>query len=196
MPNSAIIVHDGQDSHRLVISHRDWGLLFGPGFSEGPLFSSACGVYENFSVAGGIPKGSQVTRKGNVLRNAARTLLAGIQRDADLLRHDYSYGFDGERTRHGGAQGIQVRGRGGILSTRPKGYCSIELYDADAKQPRIAELIDLRIVKSIETDGLGAVKVFRRKADMRWLETLPPLIDFLQPRMEKMLVVEHLERAG
>jgi hypothetical protein len=196
MSNSAIIVHDGEHSHRLVMTHRDWGLLFGPAFSEGPLFSSAFGVYENFTVAGGVPKGSQVTRKGIVLHNAARTLLAGIERDADLLRYDYSYGFEDERICHGGGQSIRVRGRSGILSTRPKGYCSIELFDAGAKRPRVAELIDLRIVGSIQTEGLGIVKVFRRKAEMHWLDTLPPLLEFLQPRLVIDLVVEHVQRAG
>jgi hypothetical protein len=196
MPNSAIIVHDGQDSHRLLITQRDCGILVGPMFKEGPLFLSAFGVYENFTVAGGMPKGSQVTRGGRVLYNATWGLLNGIERDADLLQYDYSYGFESEGTRHGGGQTVRLRGREGILSTRPKGYCTIELFDEHSKTARIAEFIDLRIVGSIETELSGVVKVYRRKVDMRWLETLPPLLAFLKPRKAKELIIEHIERVG
>ncbi len=189
---SAIILGDDRESHELLITQRDWGLLFGAGFTEGPLFSSAFGVYDNFSVAGGIAKDSRVPRLGKPLFDAARVLVRAIERDADLLRHDYTYSAGGERARHSGAQSVRVRGRDGIISARPKGYCSIQLFDARSKTPRVAEFIDLRIVKTVETEGSGAVRSFRREAEMHWLETLPPWIEFLRPRVGSELMVEHV----
>ncbi len=197
MPQSAIIVRDGEDNHRLLTTDRDTGLLFGPFFKEGVCFLNAFGVFDNFTVAGGISKGSRATRRGRVLHNAASALLAGINRDADLLCYDYSYGFANDPVRHGGGQTISIRGRSGIISTRPKGFCTIELFDSNNEGgPRIAEFIDLRIVGSVETDTSGAVKVYRRKAEMHWLETLPPLLEFLHPRLARELVVEHHDRAS
>src|SRR5205823_502808 len=137
MSKSSIIIRDREESHRLVISSRDWGLLWGPFFDEGPVFINAFGVYEHFTVAGGIPDGSRVTRQRRVLQNATRALLAGIERDAELLRYDYSYGFSTDTSRHGGAQGIGVRGLSGIVSTRPHGYCFLKLMRAiDGGRPR------------------------------------------------------------
>ena len=83
----------------------------------------------------------------------------------------------------------------GTISVRPKGYCTIELLDSNAKRPRIAERIDLRIVESVTTDGGDVVKAYRTKAQpIHWLQTLPPLIEFLESRREKELIVEHVDR--
>jgi hypothetical protein len=197
MSTSAIIIHDAVDSHRLLVTHRDWGLLWGPQLPEGPLFSSAFGVYENFTVAGGIPRGSRVTRRGRDIYSAAQALYSAIERDAELLRFDYSYGFSGDPARHGGAQTIRIRGRSGIISTRPKGYCYI-LLDGPVPEgrSRLDELIDLRRTGPVQTDDGPHVKSYRRKAPMGWLDSLPPLLEFLQSRLKKELAVEHQERAA
>jgi len=195
MGSSTIIVHDGDDQHRLTITHRDAGLLHGPMFDAGVWFLAAYGVYENFTVAGGIPKGSMVKRRGRTLCNAAKTLLDAVQRDEDLLAYNYAYGFKDDPTRHGGAQGITVRGRGGILSVRPSGFCWIKLFDGRSQRSRVAEFIDLRIVERVDLDD-GFVKVFRRKAEVCWPQALPPLIGFLESRADKELVVEHAGAAG
>jgi hypothetical protein len=194
MATSALILNDGDASHRMLITHRDWGLLWGPFFAEGPMFSTAFGIYDNFTVAHGIPKGSYVIRSGRKLFGAARGLLAAIERDADLLRFDYSYSFDDEPIQHNGGQSVRLRGRGGILSTRPKGYCSIKLLNSNGKGPRIAELIDLRIVGELTLDNSSVVKIHRRSKDVLWAETLPPLLEFLRPRIGKELTVEHIDR--
>lgn len=58
---------------------------------------STFGVYENYSVAGGIPDGSNVIRPGRVLYGATQCLLVRIERDSELLRYDYSYRYSQER---------------------------------------------------------------------------------------------------
>ena len=129
MSDSAIIIRDGDEVHRLQITHRDWMLISGPGFVEGPAFTSAFGIFENFTVARGMPKGSLVHRDGQTLFDASSTLLAGIKRDLDLLRYDYSYKIADQPKQFGGGQSISVDGRSGILSLRPKGYCLIRFVD-------------------------------------------------------------------
>ncbi len=85
MSDSATIIRDGDAAYRLQITRRDWMLIKGPGFVEGPIFIAAFGMFENFTVAGGIAKGSLVHREGQTLFDASSTLLAGIKRDQDLL---------------------------------------------------------------------------------------------------------------
>jgi len=187
MSDSATIIRDGNDSHRIQITHRDWMLLSGPGFAEGPAFIDAFGIFENYTVARGIPKGSLVRRTGKTLHVATSSLHTGIKRDFDLLRYDYSYQIADEPRRYGGGQGIGVDGRNGILSLRPKGYCSIQLLDK--KRP---EIIDLRPMKVIATDS-GLLKIYRRKSETHWLEILPPLLSFLASRMDRELTLGHID---
>jgi hypothetical protein len=188
MPDSATIIRDGDDSHRLQITHRDWMLTAGPGFVEGKKFTAAFGISENFTIGGGIPPGSLVWRDGQTLFDAASELLAAIRRDFELLRFDYSYQIAGERRQYGGGQSISVGGRPGVLSLRPKGYCSIKFVDY--KEPT---LIDLRPTEGFLTDS-GPIKLYRRKAEVRWLEILPPLLKFLEGRLQKKLSLEHIDR--
>ena len=184
----ATIIRDGDDLHLLHITHRDWMLINGPGFDEGPIFVHAFGIFENFSVAHGMPPGSLVYRDGQTLFDAATNLLAGLKRDLDLMRYDYSCKIGDQPKRFGGGQGISVDGRPGILSLRPKGYCSIRF--ADKKTP---QLIDLRRKDGILTDA-GPIKVYRRRAESQWPDILPPLIDFLRARLTKSLTLEHRHR--
>ena len=190
MSDSATILRDGDDAHRLQVTHRDWMLINGPGFVEGPLFVAAFGIFENFTLAGGIPRGSLVYRDGQTLFDASVNLQAGIERDFELMRHDYSYKIGNEPKQSGGGQGISVDGRPGILSLRPKGYCSIRFVD---RKP--SEVIDLRDKDGFVTDA-GAIKLYRRKAEIHWLEILPPLIKFLSAKLTKSLSLEHIDRVG
>src|SRR5206468_11688527 len=102
----------------------------------------------------------------------------------------YSYQIGDEPERDGGGQSIRVDGRDGILSLRPKGYCSIKLIES-AGQPAV---IDLRPMKSFPTDA-GTLKVYRRKADTRWPELLSSLLSFLEPRLDRKLTLDHIDRA-
>jgi hypothetical protein len=53
----------------------------------------------------------------------------------------------------------------------------------------------LRTHNGFVTDG-GSIKLYRRKAESHWLETLPPLIEFLGPRGSKSLSLEHIDRVA
>lgn len=197
MRTSVIIVYDGADSHRLLVTQRDWGLLLGPRFDEGLQFIREFRVYANFTVAGGVPAGSRVSRPGGALYAAAQALLSAVERDADLLRYDYSYGFSGDPARHGGKRSIRVDGKSGIISTRPKGYCYVRLHGpVQEGQPRLDEFIDLRRAGTVQTDDGTLVRSYRRKAPMNWLESLPPLLEFLRSRLARELAVEHQERVA
>jgi hypothetical protein len=187
--DSATIIRDGEHVHRLQITHRDWMLINGPGFVEGPIFVAAFGILENFTVARGIPKGSLVHRDGRTLFDAATKLLAGIERDLDLMVQDYSYKIGDQPKQFGGGQGVSVNGRPGILSLLPKGYCSIRFVDRKAPA-----LVDLRDKDGFVTDA-GPIKLYRQRAETHWLDVLPPLIDFLQARLAKSLSLEHIDRA-
>src|SRR4051794_36990940 len=86
MANCALIIHDGEESHQITITQRDLGLLRGPLFDAGRNFICAFRIYDHFTAAGGVPKGSHVVRVRQALENAARTLHAAIERDSELLR--------------------------------------------------------------------------------------------------------------
>jgi hypothetical protein len=188
---SLLILRDGNAEHTLRIGSRDLGLLLGRGFDAGSLFLQAFGVYECYTVAGGIPKGAQVTRRGNGLRQAASALHLAVESDLDLLRWNYTYSFGDEKSRHaGGYSGFRIRGRFGHIETRPRGYCYVELTDYGSAQPRVAECIDMRVVRRIATDESGLLKVHRRMAKTQWLERLPPLITFLSAREHAGIVIE------
>ena len=196
MTSSYSIITDGKESHRLEFTKRDWGLLRGPYFEAGQRFISVLGVYDHFTVAAGIPKGAKVTRQRLQLLGAAQQLLAIIQRDEDLLQHDYKFSFSGRigRPRAGAESGFRVRGFIGNLDTRPHGYCFLNLVEVSSNgMGRIAEYLDMRIRGTLETDDMGTLKIHRQKAEMRWPEILPPLIEFVRTRTVKHLDIEHYD---
>jgi len=197
MPHSRAIVSDGQKRHQLDISDRDWGLLTGPLFDAGPPFVSSLGVYEHFTVARGVPKGSQVTRQRFRLLDATQSLLRAIQRDEDLLCSDYTFSFQtgGSHRTAGRSDGFHVRGLIGSIDTRPHGYCCLALSQLGAHQrSRVVELIDMRVRDSIETDDLGLLRIHRRKAETHWPRILPAFIDFLSSTDAKEITIEHFDR--
>lgn len=163
-------------------------LICGPGFDEGSTFIHSFGIFQNASIAHGIPKGSLVYRKGQVLFDACNVLLEGIQRDFDLITHDYSYRIGDGDKQYGGGQSIVVNNRRGILSLRPKGYCSIQFVTGS--EPR---LIDLRPHKTYMSDD-GEIKIYRRTAQSNWLSLLQSAIGYLQPRLAKELSLEHIDK--
>jgi hypothetical protein len=194
MRRSYIIAKIGDASHRLDIAHRDWGMVRGPFFQEGEQFERALGVYEHFTVAGGIPAGSFVTRQRHFLLETTELFLRAVQRDEELLCYDYSYSFSarGNRRHSAAESGFRIRGLVGHISTRPHGFCWLQLSQlVGTGWPRVVELIDLRVRGSLETDELGTLKIHQRKAEMHWLETLPPLVGFLRTQGEGEVRVEH-----
>jgi hypothetical protein len=188
MPDSAKIIHDGDESCRLQISHRDWMLTAGPGFAEGDVFENAFGIFENFTTGGGLPSEPWVLRDGQTLFDGASVLLAAIERDYELLRYDYSCKVGHRHRSYGGGESVRVDDRPGMLWLRPKGYCAITFVDD--LQPQV---IDLRAENGFMTDD-GPVKVYRRKAEVHWLEILPPVLEFLRHRLTRELALEHIDR--
>jgi hypothetical protein len=195
MGMSAFIVRDGDEEHRTLISDRDIGLLSGPLFTEGPIFSFTYGFYENFTVARGIPPGSHVVRPAQKLYTAASALLRAIERDIELLTFDYSFAIDDELAKEG-PEVIFLRGREGLVLTHPKGFCHIEISETTPKGKRVLEVVDLRVLGDFVTDGPMRITVHHKAATLNWAEVLPPLVAFLRPRIKKRLVVEHIDRVG
>ena len=190
------IVTDGTEKYRLEFTSRDFALLRGPHFEEGQRFISVLGVFDHLTVEMGIPQGAKVTRQRSQILNAAERLLVVVQRDEDLLRYDYKYSFSGriDRPRSAGYGGFKVRGFCGYIDTRPSGYCYLNLDQLTGNgRGRLAEYYDMRIRETIETDELGTLKIHRKKAEMHWLEILPPLIEFIRSRTVKVLEIEHYD---
>lgn len=199
MRHSYVIAKIGDASHRLDIARRDWGMVRGPFFEEGEQFERALGVYEHFTMAGGIPDGSFVTRQRRLLLDATELFLRAVQRDEEFLHSDYSYSFSGRGSRResGAESGFRIRGFVGHISTRPPGFCWLRLSQlAGSGWSRVVEFIDMRFRGSIETDELGTLEIHRRKAEMHWLETLPALVEFLRTHTGREVRVEHYERAA
>jgi hypothetical protein len=190
---SYIIAKAGNASHRLDITNRDWEMLSGLYFREGKQFSDALGVYEHFTVARGIPKGSHVVRQRRQLLEAAELLRRGIERDEELLRFDYTFSFTvpGHSTGGGGETGFRIRGLVGHIDTRPKGFCWLQLSQlVGSHWPRVVEWTDMRVKGSIDTDERGTLQVRRKRAEIKWPKRLPPFIEFLGSRSEKQITIE------
>ena len=193
---SCSIVTDGTEKHRLEFTSRDFALLSGPHFEEGLRFISALGIFDHLTVAKGIPQGATVTRPRWRIFSAAQQLLAVVRRDEDLLQYDYKYSFSGRsgRPRSGNENGFKVRGFFGSIDASRRGYCYLNLHQVSGDgRGRLAEYYDMRIRETIETDELGTLKIHRKKAEMHWLEILPPLIEFVRTRTVKVLEIEHYD---
>lgn len=190
---TARIVAEGAE-YRLDIPHRDWMILYGPlAFISGGInFVQNLGVMENYTVAGGIPKNSFATRRRSDLIAATSILQSTINEYEDLLSFDYTYSFeaDGNSRGGGGSSGFHIRGYGGFIDTRPKGFCTVELSEtAPTGRGRIVEIIDVRNRRSIETENRGLLKIHRRKAELHWQLILPGLLNFLDSHKCKELLV-------
>jgi hypothetical protein len=190
--NAVIIEADGM-RHELVASGRDWQLLNGPFFSEGPLFLDALGVYKNFTVARGIPKGSKADVNCFRLCQAAKQLLEAIQRDLDILQYNYSFCFTASSHKGSGAlSGFIVDGYYGFLSTRPNGFCLLKLMESlPNSRSRLVGQLDIRNKNQIETDNWGVLKIKKKKDKVTWQDALPPMIEFLKKSKSKTAVVHH-----
>ena len=179
----------------LDIPHRDWMLLAGPRefIKGGQEFVSALGVFENYTVARGIPENSTATRKRAILMHSATILLSTIQDYEDLLSCDYSYEFAAEGGIRGSGKrsGFHIRGYAGSINATPKGFCTVQLREPGPCRSRIVEILDVRNRKTLETDDRGQLTIRRRKAIVTWNVLLPPLIKFLKTQQCDELVIQH-----
>jgi hypothetical protein len=120
-------------------------------------------------------------------------LLQAIDRDIDLLQFDYSFSLGGGRARKG-PESVVIRGRTGIVSTTPKGYCYAQIKQLAPKGARVSEFIDLRIAEGFAPGLSQGLTIHRKRAKVNWIEALPPLLEFLRPRVQTRLTVEHVDR--
>jgi hypothetical protein len=116
-----------------------------------------------------------------------------LETQRDLISFDYSYKFD--EVPGGGMQGgFRVRGYGGTISVRPPGYCDLILLDVGPNgRGRVIEMIDMRVLKQIQTDDKGILRVHRRKAEVGWFTELEKLLQFLRKASGDKVEVLHLK---
>ena len=197
MPTNTLRIEADEAEFLLTIPHRDAMLLAGPRpfMSTGEPFVKTLGIYDNFTVAKGIPEDSKAVRNRYLVLMAVTSLLEAIQRDLDLLEFDYSYSFStqGKARSSAGMSGFQVRGYFGSVDARPKGFCTMELREASPSGPsRVVEILDLRNRKTFETDDSGVLQIHRKKSEeVSWKTSLPALIDFLKEHKCTDVVIHH-----
>jgi hypothetical protein len=197
MATSTIRIEAGEAEFILTIPQRDAMLLAGPRpfMPAGEVFVKTLGIYDNFTVAIGIPKGSKAVRNRHHVLMAATSLLELVQRDLDLLEFDYSYSFSahGKARSTAGTGGVRVRGYSGCVDARPKGFCTMELREPSPSGPgRVVEIVDLRNRKTLDTDNYGVLQIHRKKGkEVTWNRSLPTLIDFLKQNKCADVVIHH-----
>jgi hypothetical protein len=193
MERNVVIIEDSGVQHELAPSCRDWNLLNGPFFEQGPLFLNTLGVYKNFTVAKGIPKGSTVEVNRIHLCMVTEQLLAAVQRDMDLLQYNYSFCFTSNVHKGSGAiSGFMVDGYCAYLKVRPKGFCLLELIESSPNShSRVIGKLDIRNKREMETDNWGMLKTKRKKDTVTWPDVLPPMIEFLKKSKSKTVIIHH-----
>lgn len=169
----------------LAASLRDSGIFLGSEvfLKEGGHFLTALGVYQNYTVAGGLPVGSKALVKRNVLSHRAESLLFKLRRDNDLLSFDYSYSFvsQGKRRNRGGTSGFKVHGLFGLIDARPRGYCELRLSEVSPiGVGRDVEIIDVRNRTEIQTDEAGVIRIHKQRAEFDLPDRISKLVDFLK----------------
>lgn len=180
MAHDSVVFRGGGDERRIVLSARDVRLL------DGPRFVAEHGHFRDVFALDFV-RGLRVPPEGQVLVTHAREalvarlsqLLEALERQRELVSYSYGFRFSEKPAFSGGGRvsGFKVRGLHGSVSVRPAGYCDVELRDGGFD---IVELIDLRIVRCLQTDDWGALTVTRRKADVGWFAQLPAVIDWLR----------------
>lgn len=167
----------------LTVEGRDAGVLYGPEpfMKPGAIFLRCLGVFDNYTVAGGLPVGATSICKRTHLYSASELLRHALARDSDLLSFDYSYTLPGATTRlKGNSYDLSIRGFGGSITAQPRGYCAVELKElAPDGFSRTVELIDARNRRQIETDR-GPLRIHKRPAEFTLLEPISQLVDFLK----------------
>ena len=179
---------------RVELTLRDVRLLDGRFFLEYP--GSHRALFGLDFVAGlGAPPLNTVLRTYRRIELEGRLtiLLRALEAQRDLISYDYVYEFEATkgRRRTGGESGFLVNGLRGSIRVYP-GYCDLTLSEVAPKgQGRIVQIIDMRAVERIATDDRGELRVIRRKADTRWFDVLPPLIEWVAGQEGETVDVLH-----
>lgn len=175
----------GENGELLVsIGERSWHIL-----DEDHFFKNGWLLREAFGLdfAAGLFKkpadGVLSTISANKLLLICKDAWFYLSRDEDLLSYTYSYEFGREKgVIHGACKsGFKVRDFCGSIDVRPAGYCTLELSQVSPSgHGRTVEILDLRIVKEIQTDDWGYLKVHRRKMEIDWYREMPRILEFCQ----------------
>lgn len=196
---NAITFDTGGAEYALEIPLRDYEILLGPPvfLPLGEVFLEVLGVFDNYTIAEGMPKGSTVTRPWRRMFNLASGFLSSAVASHDLLAFDYSYSLPKRDIRRAKRwdSGFHVRGLFAQIDAQPRGFCTLELYESAPGVPaqrRLVEVIDMRSRESIDTDDWGALRVHKKPATCSWPEILPPLIAFLKQNKCEQLVLHHI----
>ena len=191
----SIILRCGGSEERLVLSHRDICLLDGDYFLKRPV---------NYRAELGLAfvKGLSAPPEGVVLLTHRRFILSGVLKalhqaledQRELLAYSYQFKFSGQPEANGGGAlaGFLVRGLVGSISVRPAGYCTLVLMEvAPTGRGRIAEIIDMRVRKSLETDNWGTLTLKRRSEPVGWFDELPRVRAWLDSQETDVVELLH-----
>jgi hypothetical protein len=186
----------GDKRFALELTHRDTGILMGPEWlmKEGRVFVQMIGVYDHYTVAGGIPQGSKSVKSRIVVKATTEALITKLKYDEDLLSWDYSYADPSNpQSNFGGStSGYSYLGYSARIDVRPKGFCTLSLMEAGLSgRGRTVGLLDVRNKQAIALDSGGKLKIRRRKAELAMLPGLQSLREFLDNRESKQVVIYH-----
>jgi len=177
----------GGREHHMEYSSRSL-LIMGnhPHLCRGGEFSMAVGLHENYTVLNGMDTQAWCRKSVAAVRKAAARFLKEVERELELLSYDYLYSFpdqpqaNGKVPTQGGGMSIAIDGHWGLLSAKHPGSLAILFHEQnEAGYCELSEIIDLRPLKSIQTDTQGLLKVHRRKNPCEWPEHLHALLAFL-----------------
>jgi hypothetical protein len=175
-----------EGQHVVQFASRDWKLLTGPHVAEGNGLLALLGALS--------PQPLEVSRQK--LLEAARAVLEVVERDRELLEHDYQFQFSaapaqvGEAPNSGGASGFTVDGRPASIWAREPGHCYLVVAAADGQQT----IRDLREERRAQTDDWGDIRVHRRRRGLAWPVQLPLLVDFLDRQEMETVTVDMAAR--
>lgn len=179
----SILVRCGGESHHLQLGKRDILVLSNQfHIPNAWVYKKALGFY---CARGMKPPPEDVvllTHEKSEFAAHMNLLKQDLDRQDGMLGWNYAYEFGDEPgVRNGGGwSGFRVRGLYASISTRPAGYCDLELSALRNGKLVFAELIDMRVVGSIETDNKGYIKIHRKRVPFLWDEGLVRLLAFLR----------------
>ncbi len=156
-------------------------------------FKRAVGLWDNFIVAHGMDTKAWTVKSRSELTRATEQLEQAIEADRELLQYDYQYGFSSlPKQKNSAAMGVNVGGKGGIISAKHPGQLYLELWGKgpDGKG-RIVETRDMRKGPPVVTDELGTIRVFRRKNKVDWKPKLLQLLEFLRASHSDSIRIRH-----
>ena len=93
----------------------------------------------------------------------------------------YSYGYEFEddsgQVHEGTYSGFKVEGYCASIDTTPIGYCTLRLMEPGPNdKERPVKIIDLRNIRTMQTDDRGLLKIHRSKIHIAWSNILLNII--------------------